>query len=176
MDGKIKCIKKGQDENSKPITIDSPYDLSQVGWTQDEISSLIKDTLIKRKGEWSPTCLITKDIVYSRKHINYDIKSHNQCPSSDYSDAQLLTDARHITEHTDEKPFKCSTCVYFSDDFSAITATILPGRRKATYKYKCLYDTSDDHTQAGKFSHQCPVCDFSVSLTALLTIHMSVND
>lgn len=51
MDGKIKCIKKGQDENSKPITIDSPYDLSQVGWTQDEISSLIKDTLIKRKGE-----------------------------------------------------------------------------------------------------------------------------
>ncbi|CAL4078670.1 unnamed protein product, partial [Meganyctiphanes norvegica] len=33
IDGRIKCVKVGQPEAEKPITIDTPHDLSKVGWT-----------------------------------------------------------------------------------------------------------------------------------------------
>ena len=49
MDGKIKCLKTGQQDGEKPITIDSPYDLSQVGWSKEEIDNFVQQNLLHKK-------------------------------------------------------------------------------------------------------------------------------
>ena len=49
MDGKIKCLKAGHQENDKPITIDSPYDLKEVGWSDTEIKAFIHENLLKKE-------------------------------------------------------------------------------------------------------------------------------
>ena len=46
IDGKIKVLKVTQSENDKPVTIDSPFDLSEVGWTSDEIKQFNRDNLL----------------------------------------------------------------------------------------------------------------------------------
>ena len=48
MDGRIKCLKKGHTEHDKPITIDSPYDLKEVGWSKDDIDNFVKENLLNK--------------------------------------------------------------------------------------------------------------------------------
>ena len=45
IDGRIKCVKVGQPEDEKPITIDTPHDLSKVGWSKEAIEQFIKTNL-----------------------------------------------------------------------------------------------------------------------------------
>ena len=49
MDGKIKCLKAGHQEHDKPVTIDSPYDLKEVGWSDTEIKAFIHENLLKKE-------------------------------------------------------------------------------------------------------------------------------
>ena len=38
IDGKLKCLQKGFTPQDKPITIDTPYDLKKLKWTDEKIS------------------------------------------------------------------------------------------------------------------------------------------
>ena len=49
IDGKIKCIKQGMGDNDKPISIDTPYDLTKVGWEPSEVKQFIRDNLLKKQ-------------------------------------------------------------------------------------------------------------------------------
>lgn len=46
VDGKIKCIKVNAAPNDKPITIDSPHDLTEAGWTEEEIEKFIDENIL----------------------------------------------------------------------------------------------------------------------------------
>ena len=48
-DGKIKCLKAGHTADDKPITIDSPHDLTQAGWTDDEVRQFIQHNLLNKQ-------------------------------------------------------------------------------------------------------------------------------
>ena len=48
MNGRIKCLKKRYTDNDKPTTIDSPYDLKEVGWSKDEIDNFVKENLLNK--------------------------------------------------------------------------------------------------------------------------------
>ena len=49
MDGKIKCLKTGQEDGEKPITTDIPYDLKLVGWNEEDINHFIQQNLLHKK-------------------------------------------------------------------------------------------------------------------------------
>ena len=46
MDGKIKFLNKGHTDEDKPITIDSPYDLKEAGWSPEEIDDFINQNIL----------------------------------------------------------------------------------------------------------------------------------
>ena len=46
IDGKIKVLKVNQSDTDKPITIDSPFDLTHVGWTPEEIKQFNRENLL----------------------------------------------------------------------------------------------------------------------------------
>ena len=47
IDGKIKCILVGQDDNVTPISISNPYDLIKVGWEKSDVKKFIRENLLK---------------------------------------------------------------------------------------------------------------------------------
>ena len=48
IDGKLKCIKQGQSDSDTPISIDTPYDLTKVGWEPNEVKQFIRDNMLKK--------------------------------------------------------------------------------------------------------------------------------
>ena len=47
IDGKLKCILVGQDDNFTPISINNPYDLIKVGWETSDVKKFIRENLLK---------------------------------------------------------------------------------------------------------------------------------
>ena len=47
IDGRLKFIKKVGD--GKPVTIDSPYDLSKLGYSKEAIEAIINQSLFKKQ-------------------------------------------------------------------------------------------------------------------------------
>ena len=48
IDGRLKCLKTGYKKEDKPIIIDTPYDLSKVGYSSEEIHDIIKQSLYNK--------------------------------------------------------------------------------------------------------------------------------
>ena len=48
IDGRLKCLKTGYKKDDKPIIIDTPYDLSKVGYSAEDIHSIIKQSLYNK--------------------------------------------------------------------------------------------------------------------------------
>ena len=48
IDGRLKCLKKNRAKDSKPITIDSPYDLAKTGYSKGAISTIIQQNLFNK--------------------------------------------------------------------------------------------------------------------------------
>ena len=46
MDGKIKFLKNGYTAEDKPITIDSPYDLKEAGWSTEETNEFTNHNIL----------------------------------------------------------------------------------------------------------------------------------
>ena len=46
IDGKIKCILQGQGDD-KPISINTPYDLTKVGWQSSDVKKFIRENMLK---------------------------------------------------------------------------------------------------------------------------------
>ena len=49
MDGKIKCLKVGHSDTDTPITIETPYDLTKAGWSNDEVQEFIQQNLVNNE-------------------------------------------------------------------------------------------------------------------------------
>ena len=48
IDGRLKCLKTGFKKEDKPIIIDTPYDLSKVGYSTEDIQAIIKQSLYNK--------------------------------------------------------------------------------------------------------------------------------
>ena len=49
MDGKIKCLKVGHSDTDTPITIETPYDLTKAGWSNDEVQEFVQQNLVNNE-------------------------------------------------------------------------------------------------------------------------------
>ena len=47
IDGKIKCIRQGQGDHDQPISINTPYDLTKVGWQPSDVKKFIRENMLK---------------------------------------------------------------------------------------------------------------------------------
>ena len=47
IDGKIKCILAGHDDNATPISINNPYDLTKAGWEPTDVKNFIRENMLK---------------------------------------------------------------------------------------------------------------------------------
>ena len=48
IDGRLKCFKTGYKKGDTPITIDSPFDLGKLGYSVNDIHTIIKQSLFKK--------------------------------------------------------------------------------------------------------------------------------
>ena len=48
IDGRLKCFKNGYKKGDTPITIDSPFDLGKLGYSDEDIHTIIKQSLFKK--------------------------------------------------------------------------------------------------------------------------------
>ena len=57
IDGKIKCILQGQGDD-KPISINTPYDLTKVGWQSSDVKKFIRENMLKNH-DWNEIIIYT---------------------------------------------------------------------------------------------------------------------
>ena len=82
IDGKIKCITQTQGEDDTPISIDTPYDLTKVGWHPSEVKQFINENMLK-KHDWNKdTDPRNPDVVYYKQQLEAKHRETNTLPFS----------------------------------------------------------------------------------------------